>query len=124
MPVQYRYAGDLATGEKRMELNVVPGLSLHVEPAVMIVPLKVAAGVDRRKEVRVTVENNTKGAATANIGLKVPAGWRVLPASQPVSLGAEGETTDGPLHRDAARGARARAGRAEGGSDRAPKRPT
>jgi hypothetical protein len=93
MPVQYRYEGDLATGEKRMELNVVPGLSLHVEPSVMIVPLKVAAGVDRRKEVRVTVENNTKGAATANIGLKVPAGWRVLPATQPVSLGAEGENT-------------------------------
>ncbi|HMC78032.1 MAG TPA: PIG-L family deacetylase [Vicinamibacterales bacterium] len=93
LPVQYRYAGDLATGEKRMELNVVPGLALHVEPAVMIVPLKVAAGVDRRKEVRVTVENNTKGAATASIGLKVPAGWRVLPASQPVSLSAEGEST-------------------------------
>jgi len=93
MPVQYRYAGDLATGEKRMELNVVPGLSLHVEPAVMIVPLKVAAGVDRRKDVRVTVENNTKGAATASVGLKVPAGWRVTPAAQPVSLGAEGETT-------------------------------
>jgi hypothetical protein len=93
MPVQYRYAGDLATGEKRMELNVVPGLSLHVEPAVMIVPLKVAAGVDRRKDVRVTVENNTKGAATASIALKVPAGWRVMPAAQPISLGAEGETT-------------------------------
>jgi hypothetical protein len=59
----------------------------------MIVPLKVAAGVDRRKEVRVTVENNTKGAATASIGLKVPAGWRVLPAAAPVSLTAEGETT-------------------------------
>jgi hypothetical protein len=93
MPVQYRYAGDLATGEKRMELNVVPGLALHVEPSVMIVPLKVTAGADRRKEVRVTVENNTKGAATANVGLKVPAGWRVLPASQPVSLASEGETT-------------------------------
>jgi hypothetical protein len=93
MPVQYRYAGDLATGEKRMELNVVPGLSLHVEPSVMIVPLKVAAGVDRRKDVRVTVENNTKGAATANVTLKVPAGWRVAPASQPISLSAEGEST-------------------------------
>ena len=93
LPVQYRYAGDLATGEKRMELKVVPGLSLTVSPSVMIVPLKVAAGVDRRKEVRVTVENNTKGAATASIGLKVPAGWRVLPAAAPVSLAAEGETT-------------------------------
>ena len=93
MPVQYRYAGDLATGEKRMELNVVPGLALHVEPSVMIVPLKVAAGVDRRKEVRVTVENNTKGAATATIGLKVPSGWKVLPATAPIALGSEGETT-------------------------------
>src|SRR3954468_14650264 len=77
MPVQYRYAGDLATGEKRMELNVVPGLSLHVEPSVMIVPVKVPVGADRRKDVRVTVENNTKGAATASVALKVPAGWRV-----------------------------------------------
>ena len=74
MPVQYRYAGDLATGEKRMELKVVPGLSLHVEPAVMIVPLKVAAGVDRRKEVRVTVENNTKGAATREHRLESAGG--------------------------------------------------
>ena len=93
MPVQYRYPGDLATGEKRMELKVVPGLSLSVQPAVMIVPLKVAAGVDRRKDVRVTVENNTKGAATANVAIKVPAGWRVLPATQAISLGSEGETT-------------------------------
>src|SRR3954465_13440983 len=81
MPVQYRYAGDLATGEKRMELNVVPGLSLHVEPGVMIVPLKAVAGVDRRKDVRVTVENNTKGAAAATVALKVPAGWRVTPTT-------------------------------------------
>jgi hypothetical protein len=93
MPVQYRYAGDLATGEKRMELHVVPGLALHVEPNVLIVPLKTAAGADRRKEVRVTVENNTKGAATASVSLTVPAGWKVLPAAAPVSLGAEGETT-------------------------------
>ena len=93
MPVQYRYAGDLATGEKRMELKVVPALALRVEPAVMIVPLKVAAGVDRRKEVRVSVENNTKGAASASVSLKVPAGWRVTPAANPVSLGSEGETT-------------------------------
>jgi LmbE family N-acetylglucosaminyl deacetylase len=93
MPVQYRYAGDLATGEKRMELKVVPGLALTVSPSVMIVPLKVGATVDRRKEVRVTVENNTKGPATANIGLNVPAGWRVTPASSPISLGSEGETT-------------------------------
>ena len=93
MPVQYRYAGDLATGEKRMELNVVPGLSLHVEPAVMIVPVKPPVGAERRKEIRVTVENNTKGAATATVVLHLPAGWRATPASVPVSLGAEGEST-------------------------------
>jgi hypothetical protein len=93
LPVQYRYAGDLATGEKRMELKVVPALALKVEPAVLVVPLKVAAGVDRRKDVRVTVENNTKGAASASVALKVPAGWRVTPAAGAVSLASEGETT-------------------------------
>src|SRR5258708_30051533 len=76
-----------------MELAVVSGRARQVEPNVVMVPLKAAAGADRRKEVRVTVENNTKGAATASVGLTVPAGWKVLPAAAPVSLGAEGETT-------------------------------
>ena len=74
--------------------------------------------MDRRKEVRVTVENNTKGAATANVGLKVPAGWRVLPATQPV-VARRGRGDDHrPLHRHAAGGAGARPARAEGRSDR------
>src|SRR5258708_18547805 len=76
-----------------MELAVVSGRARQVEPNVVMVPLKAAAGADRRKEVRVTVENNTKGAATASVGLTVPAGWQVLRAAAPVSLGAEGETT-------------------------------
>ncbi len=92
MPVQYRYEGDLATGEKRMELKVVPALSLHVEPSVMIVPLKLPAGADRRKEIRVTVENDTKGAAAAAVTLTVPAGWRVTPPSVPVVFNLEGES--------------------------------
>src|SRR4029453_4576932 len=50
MPVQYRYEGDLASGERRMELNVVPALSLQIEPQVMIVPVKQPATADRPKE--------------------------------------------------------------------------
>ena len=46
----------------------------------------------RRKEVRVTVENNTKGAATPNIGLKVPPAGGSCRVAAPVSLAREGET--------------------------------
>lgn len=93
MPVQYRYEGDLASGEKRMEVKVVPALSVHIEPAVMIVPVKLPVGADRRKDVRVTVENDTRGAATASVSLKVPPGWRVTPTTAPVSFTLEGESS-------------------------------
>ena len=32
MPVQYRYEGDIFSGEKRTELLVVPALSVRVSP--------------------------------------------------------------------------------------------
>jgi LmbE family N-acetylglucosaminyl deacetylase len=38
LPVQYRYQGNIFTGEKRNELLVVPALSVRVSPEVAIVP--------------------------------------------------------------------------------------
>ena len=38
LPVQYRYSGDIFSGEKRSELLVVPALSVRVSPEVAIVP--------------------------------------------------------------------------------------
>src|SRR6185369_8301221 len=37
-PVQYRYEGNIFSGEKRTELIVVPALSVRVSPQVAIVP--------------------------------------------------------------------------------------
>jgi len=38
LPVQYRYSGDIFSGEKRSELLVVPALSVRVSPEVAIIP--------------------------------------------------------------------------------------
>ncbi len=38
LPVQYRYEGDIFSGEKRSALLVVPALSVRVSPGVAIVP--------------------------------------------------------------------------------------
>jgi LmbE family N-acetylglucosaminyl deacetylase len=38
LPVQYRYSGDIFSGEKRTELLVVPALSVSVSPEVAIIP--------------------------------------------------------------------------------------
>jgi hypothetical protein len=55
---------------------------------VVIVPLAVAAP---RRDVRVTVTNHTKGAATAQVDLQLPQGWRVTPATAPVTFSREDE---------------------------------
>jgi LmbE family N-acetylglucosaminyl deacetylase len=38
LPVQYRYQGDIFSGEKRSDLFVVPALSVRVSPEIAIVP--------------------------------------------------------------------------------------
>ena len=48
-PVQYRYEGNIFSGEKRAELLVVPALSVRVSPDVAIVPL---SRVTRRRRPR------------------------------------------------------------------------
>jgi hypothetical protein len=40
LPVQYRYEGDIFSGEKRSDLLVVPALSVRMSPDVAIVPWK------------------------------------------------------------------------------------
>ncbi len=38
VPVQYRYSGDIFSGEKRSDLLVVPALSVRVTPEIAIIP--------------------------------------------------------------------------------------
>ncbi|MGH9373634.1 MAG: NEW3 domain-containing protein, partial [Vicinamibacterales bacterium] len=100
LPVQFRYAGAGLVGEKRMELKVVPAFAVSVSPKIAVLPLPAAAprasaasqSEDRLREVRVTVVNGLKGAASATVRLKTPAGWRVTPTTAAVAFTREDES--------------------------------
>jgi LmbE family N-acetylglucosaminyl deacetylase len=101
LPVQFRYEGPGLTGEKRMELKVVPAFAVSLSPQIAVVPIRSASvrGSSARaaeplgRELRVTVINGAKGPATASVRLKAPAGWRVAPASVPITFTREDEST-------------------------------
>jgi hypothetical protein len=89
MPVHYRYIKDIFSGDKRMELNVVPALSVRVTPGLVVVP---AAGGAVEREVSVAVTSGSKTAAQATVTLELPAGWAATPASVPLSFAHEDES--------------------------------
>jgi len=95
LPVQYRYEGDIFSGEKRSELLVVPALSVRVSPEVAIMPTsaidETSQGADRQREIRVAVTNTGKGATQGVVALDVPSGWTVTPERTEVSLAREDE---------------------------------
>jgi hypothetical protein len=92
VPVQYRYVRDIYLGDKRMELNVVPAMSVHVSPTLAVVPAASgAASPMAPREIHVTVTNGTKGPATATVALTAPAGWNVTPASANLDFDHEDE---------------------------------
>jgi LmbE family N-acetylglucosaminyl deacetylase len=114
-PVQYRYAGDVFSGEKRSELLVVPALSVRMTPEIVVMtvvreappPAKPAPAPRSRtakapppppapppptREVRVTVVNATRGATKAVVSLAVPAGWTAAPATADLEFAREDES--------------------------------
>jgi len=92
-PFEYRYEGNLFSGEKRMEIKVVPAITLRVTPETTIVPAPVGPGPQRTaatnhhtpepspRIVQVSVTNNAAGAAETDVHLEGPDGWVVTPAS-------------------------------------------
>jgi LmbE family N-acetylglucosaminyl deacetylase len=93
-PVQYRYL-DAVRGEVRRELNVVPEMSVQLDPALIIVPLRARS---RAREVTLQLMNNVEPAVAregqpvvsgaARVGL--PAGWPV-DVTTPFKFEAKGE---------------------------------
>jgi LmbE family N-acetylglucosaminyl deacetylase len=88
MPVRYRYEGHGFAGEKRTELKVVPAFSVRVSPDIVVIPLRSA----QARELRVRVVNGAKGSATGTLAMKAPPGWRVTPASAPLTFTREDES--------------------------------
>ncbi|HYP02289.1 MAG TPA: PIG-L family deacetylase, partial [Pyrinomonadaceae bacterium] len=78
-PVEHRYL-DAVRGEVRRELNVVPELSVQLDPSLVIVPLQAR---DRTREVTLQLVNNVEPSAAqagnpvASGGTRVasPDGW-------------------------------------------------
>jgi hypothetical protein len=93
-PVQYRYS-NLVAGEKRSQLNVSPAFDVGVDPDIAVFPILAqtpGASASRRKTVSVTISNNQKGPASANVALQAPAGWTIEPATQAVRFTREDES--------------------------------
>jgi len=88
LPIQFRYVKDIYTGDKRMELTVVPAFSVRVTPSLAVLP----AGKPLQREIHVAVTNGTKSAAEATVSLELPAGWKSTPASVPVKFEHEDES--------------------------------
>jgi len=101
LPIEYRYQGNIFSGEKRSELLVVPALSVNLTPDIAILPAaapgpmrtSAKAGSERSREITVTVTNNTPGTADADVSLDAPASWRLEPATAKVSFGRPDEAT-------------------------------
>jgi LmbE family N-acetylglucosaminyl deacetylase len=91
-PVEYRYEGNIFSGEKRMELLVVPRYSVSLTPDIAIVPAAAVKTAGAPRELRVTVVNGHKATAKAEVSLQAPAGWRVEPPSAPVEFAREDES--------------------------------
>ena len=85
LPIQARSEGNIFSGEKRAEIHVVPAFAVTTTPEIVVVLDRPAVGDARRKDVRVTVTNHSKGAAKAEVALQLPQGWRATPATQAVS---------------------------------------
>src|SRR5215467_5718447 len=119
VPVQYRYSGDIFSGEKRSELLIVPALSVRVSPEIAIIPASslrpapppptatagrggrrgappppaaVAVSPGESREVRVTVVNGSPGASDSSVSLDVPEGWTSTPPQLGLKLARSDES--------------------------------
>jgi LmbE family N-acetylglucosaminyl deacetylase len=101
LPIQYRYEGDIFSGEKRSELLVVPAFSVRMSPEIAIVPVAslptvptVARGKTRAsdREIRVTVVNDRSEAAEGVVKLNLPVGWSATPAQQSLRFARQDES--------------------------------
>ena len=77
-PIQYRYEREIFSGEKRMEIKVVPALSVRVSPEIAVV-LASGGSTSREREIRVIVTNRNLDPIEGTVSLAVPAGWRAEP---------------------------------------------
>jgi LmbE family N-acetylglucosaminyl deacetylase len=90
-PVQYRYA-DPIRGEVRRDLNVVPALSVAIEPELIIH----STSSDIDKDLTAKLVNNLNRDIAGSIKLIIPTEWHAEPREVPFAI-KKGEQTTKPL---------------------------
>ncbi len=88
--LQYRY-DNVVSGEKRMELSVVPAFSVRLSPDIVVFPASAAGSESRARTVQVVVTNQHKGPGNGTVSLAAPQGWTVSPATVPLAFAREDE---------------------------------
>jgi LmbE family N-acetylglucosaminyl deacetylase len=76
LPVQYRYQGNIFSGEKRSELLVVPALSVRVSPEIVILPSPPAPARAPAAPARGTAPVAGRGGRGAGAGQGIAASGR------------------------------------------------
>ncbi|MGH9307798.1 MAG: PIG-L family deacetylase, partial [Vicinamibacterales bacterium] len=88
-----RLEANLPYGYDTRVLAVVPALSVTMSPVHAVVALRHAPGnaADTRITLKVEVLNNREQGSDGALTLKLPAGWKVTPVSQPFRFSGAGE---------------------------------
>ena len=92
VPVQFAYVENVYAGAKRMELAVIPALSIAVTPPLSVIPAPAPGRAAAPREVHVAVSNGTKGAVHATVRLDAPAGWKVAPPTATLDFAREDQS--------------------------------
>lgn len=88
-PVEFRYADD-TRGEIRRLLAVVPMAAVSLDQELLIVA---RSPKEIRKDLVVTVTNNSSGPFTGKVAMTLPNGWTAAAGSPDFSLTRKGEST-------------------------------
>ena len=86
-PLQYRLI-DPVRGELRRNVEIVPAITVALDPPLEIVPLEMR-GKSRRMSV--VLQSNSQSAMTGVLKLDLPRAWTVSPAESPFSLQRKGD---------------------------------
>jgi LmbE family N-acetylglucosaminyl deacetylase len=88
-PLEYRYADDVR-GEIRRPLVIVPLASVSLDQDLMIVA---RSAKEIRKNLAVTVTNNSSSPISGKVGMTLPNGWSASAGDVDFSLAKKGEST-------------------------------
>ena len=92
LPVQYRYQGNIFSGEKRAELLVVPPLSVRVSPEIGILPLSASKGPSPTATATAATSTLARGATPGATGQQAAAarGRGAAPSGAQTASAAQG----------------------------------